>query len=139
MIAADSNVLIRYFLTEAGSAKQVRQANDLIEDALEEGEGVFISEIVICECIWVFRRAFKLPKKSLLVFLDSILNDAPFVLEDERMIYAAKRQFARSGADFADCLIAANAKGVGCRATYTFDRKAQAVPGMVILGDPTQN
>ena len=139
MIAVDSNVLIRHFLTEAGTTAQVRHARDLIEEALEQGEGVFISEIVICECIWVFRRAFKLPKKSLLIFLDSVLNDAPFVVEDERLIHAAKRQFARTGADFADCLIAATAKVVGCRTTYTFDRNARAVPGMAILGDPTEN
>jgi hypothetical protein len=38
-----------------------------------------------------------------------------------------------SGADFADCLVEARNRRLGCRATATFDGKALKLPGFISL------
>jgi predicted nucleic-acid-binding protein len=53
------------------------------------------------------------------------------VREDEAAIEEALFTWKDASADFADCLIGAKNRRLGCRATATFDAKAAKLPGFV--------
>lgn len=133
MIAFDSNVLVRHYLTDPDAPKQSEKARALVEIALSKGNSVYLSQIVLCEAIWVLERCYKLPRKSQNEFLKSVLHDPPFVVECPESVAKALRQFGQSKTDFADCLIAANAKSNGARKIYSFDKKSKSIPGVEVL------
>lgn len=133
MIAFDSNVLIRHYLTDPDEPHQSEKARALVKTALSKGNSIYLSQIVLCEAVWVLERCYRLPRKSLTEFLNSVLHDPPFVVESPEEVTQALRQFSQTKADFADCLISANAKAQGVRKIYTFDREAKTVSGMEVL------
>ena len=51
--------------------------------------------------------------------------------EDEPAVEEALFVWKDAAADFADCLIGARNRRLGCRATATFDAKASRLPGFV--------
>ncbi len=108
MIGFDTNVLLRYYLTDTDEPKQSAKARQLVETALASNDPVYVSQMVLCEAVWVLVRAYRLPKKSVIEFLHSVVRDAPFQVEAEEQVAKAVRHFAQTKADFSDCLIAAN-------------------------------
>ena len=130
MIAFDSNVLVRHYLTDPDEPKQSEKARRLVGNALAKGYTVYLSQIVLCESVWVFERCYNISRKARIKFLQSVLHDPPFQVESPDQVTKALRQFTETKADFADCLIAANAKANGCKKTLTFDKKAKAISGM---------
>jgi predicted nucleic-acid-binding protein len=60
------------------------------------------------------------------------LLDAPDIqLEDEPAVEEALFIWRDANADFADCLIGARNRRLGCKATATFDTKALKLPGFI--------
>jgi predicted nucleic-acid-binding protein len=51
--------------------------------------------------------------------------------EDEPTLEESLYKWKESTADFADCLISARHRRLGCTATATFDAKARKLPGFV--------
>jgi predicted nucleic-acid-binding protein len=54
-------------------------------------------------------------------------------LEDEPTIEEALFIWKDSATDFADCLIGAKNRRLGCRATATFDVTASKLPGFIAV------
>lgn len=133
MIAFDTNVLVRHYLTDPDEPHQSEKARTLVNKALSKGNSVYLGQIVLCESVWVLERCYGLSRKGLVEFLNSVLHDPPFLVESPEEVSRALRQFSQSKADFADCLIAANATAHGIRKVYTFDKKAKTVSGMEVL------
>ena len=133
MIAFDSNVLVRHYLTDPDEPRQSQEARRLVENALAKGYDVYLSQIVLCESVWVLERCYKVSRKARIEFLHSILHDPPFQAEAPEQVAKALKQFSDTRADFADCLIASNAKAHGCKKTFTFDKKAKTIPGMAAV------
>ena len=50
MIALDTNVLVRYLVED--DARQAAAAASFIARSIAEGEGLFVSDIVVCETVW---------------------------------------------------------------------------------------
>ena len=63
--------------------------------------------------------------------ISGLLDAAELELEDEPTIEEALYLWKDSTADFADCLIGARHRRLGCRATATFDARAVKLPGFV--------
>jgi len=55
------------------------------------------------------------------------------MLENAEIVARALREFRRSRADFADCLIEGCAHAAGCQHTVTFDRCAATAGGMRLI------
>ncbi len=70
-------------------------------------------------------------KDAVLRSLRKLLETREFDFEDEPAIEEALFRYGESGAGFADCLIAAHNRRLGCAATATFDTRAAQVPGFV--------
>ncbi|MBT6381228.1 MAG: PIN domain-containing protein, partial [Opitutales bacterium] len=104
-----------------------------VENTQAKGYDVHLSQIILCKSVWVLERCYKVSWNSRIEFLQSVLHDTPFQVEAPEQVAKALKQFSGTGADFADCLIAANAKGHGCKKTFTFEKKAKTISGMAAV------
>ena len=129
MIAFDTNVLVR-FLVEDDTAQQAR-AKALITRESRSGQRILISQLVLLETEWVLRSRYRFDKEEIMGSLSGMLESIEFEIEDESTVEQALYVWKDSTADFADCLIGARHKSLGCRATVTFDEKALKLPGFV--------
>ena len=117
MNAIDTNVLIRYLTQD--EAKQGEVAKKLIEN----GESVFVTQIVFIEAVWVLATSYELDRRTIAKALDEVANSGFFILEKSKVVSKALQDY-RNGFDFADMLIGYNGEGSACNTTFTFDRQA---------------
>jgi predicted nucleic-acid-binding protein len=129
MIGIDTNVLVRYLVRDDQS--QYDRARRLIQREVESGEPVLVSLLVMLEMEWVLRSRYALAKADIVATFSSLLETAELAFEDESSLEMAIYSWKDSVAEFADCLIAARNRRLGCRATATFDRKALKLAGFV--------
>jgi predicted nucleic-acid-binding protein len=127
MIGIDTNVLVRFLVGD--DQEQSDRARRLIKREVGHGEPVLISLIVLLETEWVLRSRYGLTKAETLAALSSLLDAADLQLEDESSVEQAVFTWKDSRAEFADCLISAHHRTLGCRATATFDAKASKLAG----------
>lgn len=129
MLGIDTNVLVRLLVED--DAEQTRRAQRLVGRTVEEGRAVVVSLLVLLETEWVLRSRYGFEKEAVLRSLRRVLEAREFDFEDEPSIEEALFRYHESAAGFADCLIAAHNRRLGCAATATFDTKAAQVPGFV--------
>ncbi len=129
MLGLDTNVLVRFLVQD--DAAQFERARRLIKREVGQGEPVLVSLLVLLETEWVLRSRYELPKTDILGVLSSLLESAEVSFEDEGAIEEAVYTWKESTAEFADCLINAHHRRLGCRATATFDAKAAKLAGFV--------
>jgi predicted nucleic-acid-binding protein len=90
-----------------------------------------VSLLVLLETEWVLRSRYELTKAEIATAFSALLDAADLSLEDEPAIEQAVYSWKDSSADFADCLIEARNRRLGCRATATFDAKALKLAGFI--------
>ena len=120
-------MLVRYLVRDDQS--QHDRARRLIHREVKRGEPVLVSLLVLLELEWVLRSRYALQKPERIAALTSLMETADIAFEDEPSIEQAIYAWKNSSADFADCLIDARNRRLGCRATATFDREALKLPG----------
>jgi predicted nucleic-acid-binding protein len=124
VIAADTNVLVRYLVED--DPRQTAEAARLIEEAAEGGEGIFISHIVLCELVWVLSFAYEVRRQEIISILQQLRRSAGIVIESADAFQRALASFESGKGDLADYLIAETAVAHGCSAIATFDRALHA-------------
>lgn len=124
MIAADTNVLVRYLVED--DARQAVEAARLIEAADDGGEQIFIAHIVLCELVWVLSFAYEIPRHEIISILHQLRRSAGIIIESPDAFQRALASFESGRGDLADYLIAEVAMGHGCSAVATFDRALHA-------------
>ncbi len=124
MIGIDTNVLVRYLVED--DARQTAEAARLMEGAAAEGEAIFISQIVICELVWVLSIAYEMPRREIAYLLHQLRRAATVTLEAADEVQRALTSFENGRGDLADYLIAERAISNGCRSIATFDRALYA-------------
>lgn len=129
MLGIDTNVLVRFLVRD--DEAQFEKARKLIKREIAAGRCVFVSHLVILETEWVLRSRYGLPKKLIIEAISGLLNAADVRFEDEPAVEEALFLWKDTTADFADCLIGAKNRRLGCRATATFDVKAAKLPGFI--------
>lgn len=129
MLGIDTNILVRFLVRD--DAAQFEKARKLIKREVAAGRRVFISQLVLLETEWVLRSRYSLPKNLIMATLSGLLDTTDVRFEDEPTIEEALFTWKDAAADFADCLIGAKNRRLGCRATATFDVKAAKLPGFV--------
>src|SRR5271169_7095394 len=131
MLGVDTNVIIRYLVRD--DPRQYEKARRLIHREGGKGEPVLVSLLVLLEIEWVLRSRYGLSKAEILAAFSALLDVADLAFEDETSVEYALYSWKGSAADFADCLIEARNRSLGCRATATFDGKALKLAGFVSL------
>jgi len=121
VIGLDTNVLVRYFTQD--DRRQSEIANHLIETQCSRSNPGRISQIVLCELVWVLRRAYGYDKKPLLALLDQLLITAELDIENGEIAWKALAAWRDGTADYSDYLVTLSNQASGCERTYSFDRK----------------
>ena len=129
MLGLDTNVLVRFLVRDHEA--QFERARRLIKREVGAQQKVLISLLVLLETEWVLRSRYSLQKNQIMDAVSGLLDAAELELEDEPTIEEALYHWKDCAADFADCLIAARHRRLGCRATATFDARAVKLPGFV--------
>ena len=129
MLGVDTNVLVRFLVRD--DEVQFEKARKLIKREIAAGRRVFVSQLVLLENEWVLRSRYSLPKNLIIEAISGLLDAADVRFEDEPVIEEALFIWKDTTADFADCLIGAKNRRLGCRATATLDVKASRLPGFI--------
>ncbi len=131
MLGIDTNVLVRFLVRD--DEGQFERARRLIKREVGSEEDVFVSLLVLVETEWVLRSRYSLQKSEVMEAISGLLDATEVQFEDEPAVEEALFIWKDSAADFADCLIGAHHRRLGCRATATFDAKAVKLPSFVAL------
>ena len=126
MIGLDTNVLVRFLVRD--DEEQFERARKLIRRQAQDGRSVRISLLVLLETEWVLRSRYKLKKSEILSAFSDLLSAVDMSFEDEPSIEEALFVWKDSPAQFADCLIGARYRALGCTATATFAGDALKLP-----------
>lgn len=129
MLGLDTNVLVRFLVKD--DPEQYSRARRLIRDEVRGGGTVFLSLLVLLETEWVLRSRYGYSKDNIMEAIVGMLESADLAIEDETSVEQALMSWRDSRAEFADCLIGARHRNLGCRATATFDARAASLPGFV--------
>jgi predicted nucleic-acid-binding protein len=114
-IAIDTNVLVRYFTWD--DEKQGHEAAHVIESAAT----VLVSTIVLCELVWVLRRAYRYTAKEIHDLIRRLAQTR--TVELDRPATEAGLAMLAKGGDFADGVIAYETHRAKCDRLVTFDRQ----------------
>ena len=129
MLGLDTNVLVRFLVRD--DPRQYRRARRIIRDEVTRGESVFVSHLVLLETEWLLRSRYGYSKDELMGVLVGMLESADLTIEDEASLEQALFVWRDSRTEFADCLISARQRSLGCHATATFDARAAKLPGFI--------
>ena len=129
MLGVDTNVLVRFLVRD--DEIQFEKARKLIRREVAAGRCVFVSQLVLLETEWVLRSRYGLPKDLIMGAISGVLGATDVLFEDEPAIEEALFIWKDSTAEFADCLIGARNRRLGCRATATFDATSSMLPGFI--------
>ena len=130
MIGIDTNVLARFLLRD--DLAQFDLAHVLLTERCTADEPGFVSQVVLCELVWVLKGC-GVSKPQLLDVMNDLVAAPNLRFEAEERVYEALDLWRNAHADFADILLALTARDHGCATTYTFDRKAAQLEGMTLL------
>ena len=113
-IAVDTNVLVR-FLTWDDEVQASRAAK-----AMAEADMVVVPTVVLCEVVWVLRRAYRYSGSEVAKILHRLADSRE--IEIDRPATEAGLALLEAGGDFADGVILFEAKRNRCDHLVTFDR-----------------
>ena len=129
MLGIDTNVLVRFLVQD--DEGQFEKARKLFKREVAAGRKVFINQLVLMETEWILRSRYTVPKIQIIEAISGLLEAVDVQIEDEPVIEEALFNWKETTADFADCLIGAKNRRMGCRVTATFDNKASKLPGFI--------
>jgi predicted nucleic-acid-binding protein len=127
VIALDTNVLVRFLV--ADDKAQSARAERIIEGALTSGEGIFITDVVLCETVWVLAFTYKMDRLEVGRLLEEILATTDITIRGADSARRALAAFLTSKGGFADYLIRDHASLAGCSTVATFDKALLKEPG----------
>lgn len=87
MIALDTNVLVRFLVVD--DEAQAAQATSLIEQAIADDAALFISDVVLCETVWVLTARYGFSRVEVAAVLRRLL-------EADHLSFPAPLQHART-------------------------------------------
>lgn len=131
MIAFDTNVLVRFLVGD--EPRQAARARAAVERAQSRGERIYLTQLVLCELVWVLAGAYDAAKADVLTTLNRLADHPVFVFQGPRRVRRAIERFARGPADFSDYLLGETAADAGAAATLTFDRALLDESGFSLL------
>ena len=121
MTAIDTNVLVRFLVGD--DPAQARRAKALVDRLERREERAYVSDIVLCELVWVLTRSYGFERAQILPALERLAAARQLRFDSVDNVLRALSAYARGKGDFADYLIREQAKAAGCSAVVTFDRR----------------
>lgn len=125
MIALDTTVVVRFLVED--DATQSARATGIVRKAVSGS--LFLSDVVMCETVWVLTSAYEVGRGDVVATLRTMLEGRQFSFDDPETLRRALDSFEAGRGDFADYLIRERAARRGCEAVLTFDRALLKEPG----------
>ena len=132
MIAFDTNVVVRLMVED--DEAQARRAQRLLGGAVERGERVLITDIVLCELEWVLDSAYKVPRRRILAAVQALAGDPRFGFESAARLAQALDRYQQGTGDLSDYLLGLAGRDAGASTTYTFDRERRREEPFTAIG-----
>ena len=129
MIALDTNVLVRFLVED--DTEQSRQAKAMIERAIAANCPCFVSEVVVCEVVWVLGTSYQVARDEIARVLRQLLRARHLTFSESERLSRALSAFDSGRGDFADYLIRETAREAACESVATFDRALLREAGFV--------
>lgn len=120
MIALDTNVLVRFLVED--DPRQSKEAAALIERAVASGEELFISDVVLCEMVWVLSIAYRISRTQIVSTLRDLRRARHLAFASPDLLARAIDTYDQGKGDFAGYLILEHALAAGCEQVVSFDR-----------------
>ncbi len=130
MIGLDTNVILRYFVTD--SPEQAHRAKSLI-NAFTPADPGWVGVTVLAELVWALTSIYRFNQEGVIGALETLLASDDLVIEHRDDMRRALWLYRAGKADFSDCLIAVSVRAAGCSTTVTFDKIAARDAGMELL------
>lgn len=121
MTALDTNVLVRYLVRD--DLKQAHRARSLIERLDKNQEQAYVSDIVLCELVWVLRSRYGADREQLALLLGQLVSAKQLRFDSTDRVLRALRAYQAGKGDFSDYLIREQARNAGCTTIATFDQR----------------
>lgn len=122
MIGLDSNILVRFVTRD--DEKQWKRVNAFLKKNCSSKDPAWISNIVLCEVVWVLSGGYEYARSDIVRFLKQLLLTAQIKVEEHDVVRAATKEFEHGKADFSDYLIGHLNGKRGCATTITLDKIA---------------
>lgn len=119
MIAFDTNYLVRHLVQD--DPEQCRVVAQALKEARDESRAVLLTDLVLCETVWVLRRSYGATREDVLTALQSLLDEPLFQFVNADRLHSSVASYAEGSADFADYLILWEARKAGAE-LRTFDK-----------------
>jgi predicted nucleic-acid-binding protein len=119
VIALDTNVLVRFLVED--HPEQTARARALLQRAVDADASCYVSDIVLCELVWVLERSYKLRRDAIGGVLSRLLRARHLRFSSIELLYRSLEAYTSRTGGFADFLIREHAQTAGCEAVATFD------------------
>jgi predicted nucleic-acid-binding protein len=113
-IVVDTNVLVRYLIWD-DDGQAIRAAH-----AIEAADAIVVPTIVLCELVWVLKRAYRYANSEIIEILRRLV--AARAVEVERPAAEAGLAMLAQGGDFADGVVRYESDRTRCKRLVTFDQ-----------------
>jgi len=120
VIALDTNVLVRFLVED--DRKQTAAAAALIDRVVKDGDTLFVSDVVVCETVWVMSVSYHIGRKEIAGVLRNLLRARHVTFSAADQLIRALEAYESGKGDFADYLIREHARAADCDQVATFDR-----------------
>jgi predicted nucleic-acid-binding protein len=130
VIGLDTNILVR-FLTQ-DDPDQAPLASAAMAQLTQDRPGLIGREVLI-ELVWVLERSYKFRRSEIAAVISGLLATSDLVVEGADGVADCLSLYEFEGFGFADLMIRAAARRFGAVGVLTFDRKAAALEGNVML------
>ena len=129
MIAVDTNVLVRFVVRD--DARQAARARRLFERLQSEGTQAYVTDIVLCELVWVLERSYRIERAEIAEVLARLIRARALTFDSTERIAGAIQSYMVGKGDFSDYLIREHATARDCENVVTFDRQLLREAGFV--------
>ena len=126
MKGADTNLIVRFLVKD--DANQAGKVKKL----LDEGEILFINNVVLSELYWVLIHVYNYSKNDFVIALDALLDMRNIRFSDHGVVSAALADYIHSNIGFVDCLIHRINKNQDLN-SLTFDQKVSTLEAMQLI------
>ena len=121
MIGVDTNVLVRYLVED--DEEQTKRADALLRRAAARNESIFVSDIVLCQIVWVLESVYNVHRREIADLLENLMRAKQVELGDADLAHRALDAYRTGKGDFADYVIRERALAAGCTSLATFEKQ----------------
>jgi len=133
VLGIDTNILIRYIVQD--DPIQSPLVSRFLKNECTEQEPCYISNIVLCEIVWVLESAYHYQREQIAETLKLILETSHFIVEEPTRIWCVLEAYQLKNMDFSDALLGETNRLYGCETTVTLDKKAAKMDTFRLLSN----